>query len=114
MRTAKASAKNPTARIHPYLLLLLVALAAISVLALAWPRLQASLHYLPVERAIDRYWLEGAIAADRMPGLQQRALESAAIHSHQRYWEGLNLLYFVQANDNNAALHQRRSAFEQS
>ena len=114
MRTAKASVKNPPARIHPYLLLLAVALLAITVLALAWPRLQASLHYLPVERAIERYWLEGSIAADRMQGLQQRALESAETHSHQRYWEGLNLLYFVQANDDNASLHQRRSAFEQS
>jgi len=33
-----------------------VGLLAIAVLALAWPRFQASFRYLPVDIAIDRYF----------------------------------------------------------
>jgi len=92
----------------------LVTVLAIILLALAWPRLKASLHYLPVQAAIDRYWIDRKKAVEQMGGLQQRARESAQMHAHQRYWEGLNLLYLLQASAPGISLSEQREAYDQS
>lgn len=96
------------------LLLFVVSAVAITLLTLSWPRLQASLHYLPVEAAINRYWVSGEISADQLESLRTRARESAAIHDHQRYWEGLNLLCILQAGLEENSLSARRELLERS
>jgi hypothetical protein len=95
-------------------MLALVLVLAGALLLLSWPRLQASLHYLPVERAIDRYWLQGEIGPEQLLEYTKRARESAAMHSHPRYWEGLNLLHYLQATGPDRPLHERRQAYEDS
>jgi hypothetical protein len=94
--------------------LLLAAVLALILLALAWPRLRAALIYLPVDAAIDRYHSDGELPLAALAGLQQRARESAALHSHQEYWRGLALLYHLQALDSSQPLAAQREAYEQS
>jgi hypothetical protein len=81
---------------------------------LAYPRLHASLLYLPVDTAISNYWDSGEIPLGQLKGLQQRASESIAIHPHYRYWDGLSFLYLLEGADTSKKLFERREAFEQS
>jgi hypothetical protein len=94
--------------------MLLAAILALILLALAWPRLRAALIYLPVDAAIERYYIDGETPLAALAGLQQRARQSAALHSHQEYWSGLALLYHLQALDGGQPLAAQREAYEQS
>ena len=90
-------------------------LAASAFLAwLAWPRLHASLLYLPVDTAIGNYYRDGRIDGRQLEALRARAREAIAVHPHHRYWEGLSLLHFVAAADPRKRLYERRDAFEAS
>lgn len=93
---------------------LLAAVLALVLLALAWPRLRAALIYLPVDAAIERYHSDGEPPLAALAGLQQRARQSAALHSHPQYWSGLALLYHLQALDSSQPLTAQREAYEQS
>ena len=97
-------------------LLAVVTTAAVALftLYLSWPRLQASLLYLPVDTAISNYWDRRETPSDQLTGLQQRAQESIAIYPHYRYWDGLSFLYYLEAADTNNTLFERREAFENS
>ncbi|MDT8320247.1 MAG: hypothetical protein RQ826_06925 [Xanthomonadales bacterium] len=87
---------------------------ALIVLAMAWPRLQAALEYLPVEAAIDRYHLDGQVPLDSLENLLDRARRSIEQHPQSRYWNGLAVLSYLQALDDRAPLARRREAFEQT
>jgi len=93
---------------------LLSAALAAYLLALSWPRLQASLHYLPVDTAISNYWTTQTTPSGQIKGLQKRARESIQIHPHHRYWDGLSFLLYLEGADNNNLLFQRQEAFEQA
>ena len=90
----------------------MIAVLAGLLLAVALPRLQAAWHFLPVEAAIERYWITGDLPAERLGELQRRSRESVAIHPHPRYWEGLSLLYYLEALQPDQRLHHQRGAFE--
>ena len=99
---------------RPILSVLFIAAAAIFTLSLAWPRLQASLLYLPVDTAISNYWNKRETPSSQLQGLQQRAEDSIAIYPHYRYWDGLSFLYYLEGGDSSNSLNERRQAFENS
>jgi hypothetical protein len=94
------------------LLLLTAAVLAGLVLFLSWSRLQASLNYLPVQSAIELYWINGEVPEAQLVSLQNRTLQSINLHPHQRYWEGLSLLHYLQAIQPDNSLSARREAYE--
>jgi hypothetical protein len=81
---------------------------------LAWPRLHASLLYLPVDTAIKNYYASGEANPAQLGGLRQRAREAIAVHPHHRYYDGLSLLHYLTAADAGNRLYERRAAFEAS
>lgn len=87
---------------------------ALIVLAMAWPRLQAALQYLPVEAAIDRYHLDGQAPLESLDELLERTYRSIGHHPQPRYWNGLAVLSYLQALDDSASLALRREAFERT
>jgi len=97
-----------------FLLIFFIGFAASVLLILSWPRLQASLRYLPVGTALSMYWKNRTIKFDQLDGLIERATDSIAIHDHYRYWEGLSELQMLNSQDANKALWQRRLALENS
>ena len=108
---AAKSFPTKNSRPRPLLQILLLCLS-LFLLWTAFPRLQASLLYLPVDTAINRYYDQGAIDTAQLPGLQQRARDAIAAHPHHRYWDGLSLLHFLQAADTGRRLNERRQSFE--
>ena len=111
---ADRGSKRGNGRAGPYLQRSLVLVAAAFLVYLAWPRLHASLRYLPVDTAINRYYDTADVPALQLEGLQQRAADAIGIHPHHRYWDGLSLLHYLQATDTDNPLHKRREAFEES
>ena len=95
------------------LVLPLVALAC-ALLFLSWPRLQASVRYLPVDTAISRYFDSREIPAAQLEGLVARARESLDLHDHYRYWDGLSLLLYLRGLDDRTPAWKRRMALQQS
>ena len=81
---------------------------------LAYPRVHASLLYLPVDTAISNYWDSSEVPSGQLQGLQQRASESIEIYPHYRYWDGLSFLYLLEGADTSKKLFERREAFEQA
>jgi len=77
----------------------LIGLLAVAVLVLAWPRFQASFHYLPVDIAINRYYVDRQIPSDRLPVLLGFAQQSIAYNDHYRYRDGLGQLHYMRALD---------------
>ena len=74
----------------------MLALAA-TLAALAWPRLQASVTYLPVDKALARHWSGDTPAPDQLAALSNRALQALAQHDHYRYRDGLSILEYLRA-----------------
>jgi len=95
-------------------LLLVVAAAASSLLYLSWPRLQASLIYLPVDTAIANYYASREIPSTQLGALIERAQQANARHAHYRYHDGLSILYFLRGMDQRSPTMARRPAYEKS
>jgi len=95
------------------ILFVLVAVLAAGLMLMSWPRLKAALHFLPVQSTLERYYLAGELPSDPLEPLQQRTRQSIALHNHQRYWDGLGLLYYLQGLDGTVPLYQQREGFEQ-
>ena len=76
-----------------------VGAVALGVLALAGPRLQASLTYLPVDTAINRYFREREVPSAQLDALRAQARAAIELHPHYRYLDGLSLLNYLQAID---------------
>jgi len=89
----------------------LVGLLTIGVILLAFPRLQASFRFLPVEIAIKRYYTTGEIASDRLPVLIGFSEQAISYHDHYRFHDGLSLLQILRARDFNTPALERREAY---
>jgi hypothetical protein len=98
-------------KITRYLSIALIGFVAIAVLALAWPRLQASFRYLPVEIAIKRYYSTGEISSDRLPVLLRFAEQALAHQDHYRFHDGLSQLHLLRATDFSTPALERREAY---
>jgi hypothetical protein len=98
-------------RISQWTVLLSAALLAVLVLALAWPRLQASLRFLPVEHAIGEYYASGEIPSHRMLTLIGFAREAITRHDHYRYHDGLSFLHYLRGLDVRTPALERRGAY---
>lgn len=92
-------------------LLFPIGLLAVFLLLLAWPRLLASVRYLPVERAIAGYHATGAIPSARLPALIGFAAEAIGRHDDYRYHEGLGTLHLLRAMDFATPALERRAAY---
>jgi hypothetical protein len=85
--------------VRPLILAMLATAAALALLSLAAPRLQAALAYLPVDTALNRYFREHEIPGDQLTALRARAGAAIAHHDHYRYFDGLSQLNYLQALD---------------
>ena len=97
-----------------YLFITAIGVVAIVVITLAWPRLYASIRYLPVEIAINRYYSTREIPSDRLPVLIRFSQEALARHKHYRYHDGLSLLHYLRALDVFTPALERRDAYRQA
>jgi len=100
--------------LYRYTLVLIVGLSAVLLFALSWPRLRASIAYLPVDTAISKYWETGKLDNAQTGGLIDRAEEAITIHDHYRYYEGLSELKILSRKDQNRSIWQRRQDLEDS
>jgi len=88
-----------------------IGLLAIAVVALSWPRFQASFRYLPVDIAISRYYTDHEIPSYRLAILVEFAQQAIGYHDHYRYHEGLSVLHYLQALDPYTPALERRPAY---
>ena len=88
-----------------------IGLLAIAVVALSWPRFQASFRYLPVDIAISRYYTDHEIPSYRLAILVEFARQAIDRHDHYRYHDGLSLLHYLQALDPYTPALERRPAY---
>ena len=100
--------------IFRYALILIVGVVAFLLLSLSWPRLRASLRYLPVDTAMSKYWENREANTGQLDALIERAREAIALHDHYRYWEGLSELQILSGQDMGKPYWQRRQVLEQS
>ncbi len=89
-------------------------LIALALLMFSWPHLRASFRFLPVDRAIARYWKTETIPSAQLPQLIGTAEAALAIHHSARYWNGLSFMHYLYAIDDNSPSLARRPAFEKS
>jgi len=97
-----------------YTLILIIGVSAFVLLSLSWPRLRASLRYLPVDTAISKYWETREADAGQLDALIVRAREAIALHDHYRYWGGLSELQILSGQDVGKPYWQRRQMLEQA
>jgi len=88
-----------------------IALVALSVLALSWPRLKASIRYRPVDIAIARYHTDQQIPSDRLTVLINFTKQAIDYHNHYRYHDGLSQLHYLRALDVYTPALERREAY---
>ena len=88
-----------------------LALLALAVLLLSWPRFQASFRYLPVDIAIQRYYDDQQIPTDRLPVLVRFAEEAIRRSDHYRFHDGLSQLHLLRALDPYTPALERRPAY---
>jgi hypothetical protein len=91
-----------------------VSLVSVAVLALSWPRLQASFRYLPVDIAISRYHSDQQIPSDRLEVLIDFTHQAIAYHDNYRYHDGLSLLHYLRGLDVFTPALERREAYRQA
>ncbi len=101
-------------QLFQFTLLTIIGVAAVILLSLSWPRLQASIDFLPVDTGISRYWESGEIKAGELDALIERARHSVELYDHYRYWEGLSELLILSGQDAGKPYWQRRQILEQS
>jgi len=88
-----------------------VGLLAVATLALAWPRVLASVRYLPVEHALDRYYADNEIPSDRLKVLIRFAEEAIGRQDHYRFHDGLSQLQYLRGLDVRTPAGERRAAY---
>jgi len=91
-----------------------VVFISVAVLALSWPRLRASIRYLPVDIAIDRYFADRQIPSGRLPVLIRFAGEAINHNDHYRFHDGLGFLHYLRALDVNTPARERRGEYRLS
>ena len=87
---------------------LVLALAA-ALVAMAWPRLRASIAYLPVDTALARHWSGTTPPPDQLAALSERATRAIDLHDHYRYRDGLSILAYLRAQAPGLSPDQRRA-----
>jgi len=92
----------------------LAAFLALATVALGWPRLQASVRFLPVDIAIERYYETREIPSHRMLTLIGFAQQALDRHDHYRYHDGLSLLHYLRGLDIFTPALERRPAYRAS
>lgn len=92
-------------------ILLLTAFVSVLLVSLAWPRLMASVRYLPVDRALNSYYANNEIPTDRLSVLIEFAGEAIGISDHYRYHDGLSQLHYLRGLDVNTPALERRGAY---
>jgi hypothetical protein len=102
------------AQFSRYALILVVGVLVFVLLSLSWPRLRASVRYLPVDTAISMYWETREPDTGQLDALIVRAKEAIALHDHYRYWAGLSVLQMLSGQDMSKPYSQRRQVLEQS
>lgn len=85
-----------------------VGVAALALLVVAIPRLQASLAWLPVDRAIDDHWREAPLDASMIPPLVSDARSSIGYHPDAIYSGGLGFLHWLLGTDVSTPEPKRR------
>lgn len=96
------------------LTLAFVGFLSLLVLALSWPRFLASFHYLPVDRALARYYADREIPSDRLLVLLDFAHRASNRHDHYRFRDGLSQLHYLRGLDPYTPALERRPAYEQA
>jgi len=89
----------------------LVAITALLVIGLAWPRFLAEFRYLPVERALAQYFADSEIPSDRLTVLIDFANQAIEHHDHPRYHYGLSELHYLRGLDPATPAGERRGAY---
>ncbi len=97
-----------------YTLVLVIGVTAVILLSLSWPRLRASIRYLPVDTALSKYRETREANMEQIDALIERARESIALYDHYRYREGLSELQLLSGRDTAKPYWQRRQVLEQS
>ena len=92
-------------------IIVLVALASALVLYTAAPRFLASVRYLPVDKALDRYYSDSLIPSDRLTVLIRFANEAISRHDHYRFHAGLSRLHYLRGLDVQTPARERRAAY---
>ena len=108
----KRAGARPGARRLALLAFALVASACLA--ALAWPRLQAAVLYLPVDAAVARYFDTRELPLAQLDALEARAEAAIGVHPGHRYFEGLSLLRYLQAMDRSRTPAARSDALRAS
>ena len=94
--------------------IILITFLAAAVFALSWPRMRASVRYLPVDIAIDRYYTDRQIPSNRLTVLIRFAGQAISYHDHYRYHDGLSQLHYLRAIDIYTPALERRDAYRQA
>ena len=92
----------------------IAAILSVALLSLAWPRMQASYRYLPVDLAIGRYYEDRDIPAHRLLTLIKFARQAIEHHDHYRYHDGLSMLHYLRAIDFQTPALERRDAYRKA
>lgn len=87
---------------------------AVLLLAMAWPRLQASVAFLPVDTALARFHDSQVLPSPQLLPLAARAHRAIAHSDHHRYWDGLAELHYLRALDPQTPNWERRPAMRES
>lgn len=95
-------------------MLVLTAIVSVVLVSLAWPRLAASIRFLPVDRALATYYSDNEIPTDRLSVLAGFAAEAIGIHDHYRYRDGLSQIHYLRGLDIHTPARERRSAYRES
>jgi len=90
---------------------ILIATLAVALLAMAWPRMQASFRFLPVDLAVRNYYQDQEIPSHRLLTLITFARQAIACHDHYRYRDSLSLLYLLRAIDVQTPALERREDY---
>jgi hypothetical protein len=114
-RPARPRAKSLMGRDARRRLLALTALLAGAWLAAqAWPRLQASVLFLPVDTAIGRYFDSREIPSAQLEALIAQTKRAIERRPHYRYYNGLSFLHYLRALDPTVSSSERRLALQAS
>jgi hypothetical protein len=102
---------NSSSKSGRYTWIILIAFTGAVVVMLAYPRLQASIRYLPVEIAIDKYYATNEIPSDRLPVLIRFTEEALQKNDHYRFHDGLSILHLLRTQDINTPPAELRGAY---
>jgi hypothetical protein len=97
-------------RLQRRILALTLLLAGAWLMSMAWPRLQAGVHFLPVDTAIRNYYDSRVIPSSQLDALIAQAQGSIERHAHYRYYDGLSFLHYLRALDPATPGAERRRA----